>query len=71
MKKNSNIIDSKISVKIFDGMTLVAGSDNFKSTIEARNSAERIIRHQKEIVGEGMTSYAMVFKGNKMLYYFD
>jgi len=69
--KNSNIIHSTISVKIFDGLKLVAGSDSFTSVEEARNSAARIIKNQKEICGDEMCAYAMVFQGNKMLYYID
>ena len=69
-KKNSNVVPTKISVKIYDGLTLLCGSDNFDSTLEARNSAERIIK-QKEVLLNTSTAYAMVFEGKKMLYYFE
>lgn len=69
--KNSNIIPSNISVKIFDGLKLIASSDSFTSSAEARTSAARIINQQKEIMGNEMCAYAMVFEGNKMVYYID
>lgn len=68
--KNSNIISSKISVKIYDGLTLICGSDNFDSVQAARDSAKRIIEHQKKLIPSN-TAYAMVFQGKQMLYYFD
>lgn len=71
-KKNSNVISTNsISVKIFDGLTLICGSDNFSTPEAARDSAQRIIEHQKKIMGESMTAYAMVFQNKQLLYYFD
>ena len=68
--KKSNIVSSKISVKIFDGLNFILGSDRFDSTENARASAERLIRFQKELLNTD-TAYAMVFEGKKMIYYFD
>lgn len=68
--KKSNIVSSKISVKIFDGLNFILGSDRFDSTESARASAERLIRFQKELLNTD-TAYAMVFEGKKMIYYFD
>ena len=69
MKKNSNILP-KYSVQIYDGMTLICSS-NFNDETKAKNSASRIIEHQKKLMGSSMTAYAMVFDNKKMLYYFD
>lgn len=72
MKKNSNIISSgRYSVKIFDGLKYICGSDAYTSEKDARDSAQRIIEHQKKLMGNEMTAYAMVFDNKKMLYYFD
>jgi hypothetical protein len=72
MKKNSNIISSgKFSVKIYDGMKLICGNDSYTDENKAREAAERIINHQKKLLGDSMTAYAMVFDNKKMLYYFD
>lgn len=67
----SNIIpSSKISVEIYDGLSLICKSNNFTSTKEARDSAERIIKFQEKLLDTN-TAYAMVFENKKMLYYFD
>ena len=39
--KKSNVISSTISVKIFDGLDYILGSDKFDSKEDARASAER------------------------------
>ena len=69
--KNSNILPNNgYLVKICDGMKVIC-SKNFSSEKEAYSSAKKIIENQKEICGESMTAYAMVFNSKKMLYYFD
>ena len=72
MMKNSNVIPSseKISVKIFDGMTLLCGADYFETKADARDSAKRIIKYQEKLLNTN-TAYAMVFCGKQMLYYFE
>lgn len=70
--KKSNIvsIENKISVKIFDGLDFIIGSDLFTSKEAAKASAERLIKFQKELLNT-TTAYAMVFEGKKMIYYFE
>lgn len=68
--KKSNVISSTISVKIFDGLDYILGSDKFDSKEDARASAERLIKYQKKLLNTN-TAYAMVFEGKKMIYYFD
>ena len=71
-KKNSNVVSQLgISVMIYDGLELVCKSDNFNTPEEARDSARRIISHQKKLMGDEMTAYAVVFDKKRMLYYFD
>ena len=70
--KKSNIINSVngISVHIYDGITIFAKGDNFKSVNDAINSAQRIIKTQKSIDPES-TAYAVVWNKRNMVGYFD
>lgn len=70
--KNSNVLLAEKGFKVFicDGMQTICSS-SFPTEIEAHDSALRIINHQKKIMGDAMTAYAMVFDHKKMLYYFD
>lgn len=64
--RNSNII----SVHIYDGTSIFAKNDDFKDIITAKQSAERIIKTQKEI-DPSTTAYACIWIGNKMVSYID
>lgn len=71
-KKNTNVIShEKFTVMIYDGMELIGKNSEFETAAGARASAERIIKTQRELLGEGMTAYAMVFDKKRMLYYID
>ena len=70
-KKNSNVFAEKgFKVMICDGLQTICSS-TFSDVNQAHDSALRIINHQKKIMGDSMTAYAMVFDHKKMLYYFD
>ena len=60
-----------ISVKIYDGLNLVCENNTFTNAEVAKDSATRIIENQKQIMGDAMTSYAMVFDSRRMIYYID
>lgn len=70
--KKSNVINSVngISVQIYDGITIFAKSDNFKTVDEAIISAQRIIKNQKSINPDS-TAYAVVWNKRNMVGYFD
>jgi len=70
-KKNSNVFaEEGFKVMICDGLQTLC-SHTFPDVTQAHDSALRIINHQKKIMGDSMTAYAMVFDHKKMLYYFD
>ncbi len=70
-KKNSNVFaEEGFKVMICDGLQTICSS-TFPDVTQAHDSALRIINHQKKIMGDSMTAYAMVFDHKKMLYYFD
>jgi len=70
-KKNSNVFaEEGFKVMICDGLQTICSS-TFQDVTKARDSAIRIINHQKKLMGDSMTAYAMVFDHKKMLYYFD
>lgn len=70
-KKNSNVFaEEGFKVMICDGLQTIC-SRTFLNVTQAHDSALRIINHQKKLMGDSMTAYAMVFDHKKMLYYFD
>lgn len=70
-KKNSNVFaEEGFKVMICDGLQTICSS-TFQDVTKAHDSALRIINHQKKLMGDSMTAYAMVFDHKKMLYYFD
>lgn len=70
-KKNSNVFaEEGFKVMICDGLQTICSS-TFQDVTKAHDSALRIINHQKKLIGDSMTAYAMVFDHKKMLYYFD
>lgn len=72
MKRNNVLSDDqKISVQIFSGLELICNNDNFNNVEDAAKSAERIVESQKNINGPSDTTYACVFSGRMMVYYFD
>lgn len=69
--KHSNVVEGKYSVHIYDGLELICKNDNFETAEEAAASAARIVESQKQINGPSDSTYAYVWGGKKMLYYFD
>lgn len=70
-KKNSNVFaEEGFKVMICDGLQTICSS-TFQDVTKAHDSALRIINHQKKLMGDSMTAYAMVFDHKKILYYFD